>query len=297
MSQPTYVEMSLSTIGGDMKRLLLTGASLLALMAADPANASTVILYSGPAITLFTAPAAGAYEIVAYGAEGGGASPGKGAKVSGVFSLTDGEVLQIAVGGAGASSVYGSGGGGGSFVIGPGNRPLVIAGGGGGSAAMTNDDMAGFGGQTTTYGATETAQPSREAEGAATVTAAVAEGRLRAAAGVVVLPGRALDTVRMEVVQEAFSLSVAARVSAAAAVDLGAAGAAAVIRSLETAQHTPLAGVVGAAAIAAAARAHRRAIMDSMEPAAAVAVPSAAARTLYSLRTIGPETARSRSQR
>jgi PEP-CTERM motif len=106
-------------------------------------------------------------------------------------------------------------------------------------------------------GATETAHPSREAEGAATVTAAVAEGHLRAAAGVVVLPGRALDTVRMEVVQEAFSLSVAARVSAAASVDLGAA---AVIRSLETAQHTPLAGVVGAAAIAAAvaARAHRR---------------------------------------
>jgi hypothetical protein len=78
MSQPTYVEMSLSTIGGDMKRLLLTGASLLALMAADPANASTVILYSGPAITLFTAPAAGAYEIVAYGAESGGASPERG---------------------------------------------------------------------------------------------------------------------------------------------------------------------------------------------------------------------------
>jgi hypothetical protein len=52
-----------------------------------------------------------------------------------------------------------------------------------------------------------------------------------------------------------------------------------------------------AKAAAAAARAHRRAIMDSMEPAAAVAVPSTAARTLYSLRTIGPETARSTSQR
>src|SRR5262249_14417536 len=116
-----------------MKRLLLTGASLLALMAAAPADASTVFLYAGTVVSNFTDHDSGTYQIIAYGAQGGGTAPGKGAKISGEFSLTAGEVLRIAVGGAGASSVFGSGGGGGSFVIGPENQPLIIAGGGGGS--------------------------------------------------------------------------------------------------------------------------------------------------------------------
>jgi hypothetical protein len=52
---------------------------------------------------------------------------GLGAEIGGDFSLTQGEILQIAVGGAGRSAGGGEGGGG-SFVVGPNNTPLVIAG-------------------------------------------------------------------------------------------------------------------------------------------------------------------------
>lgn len=47
------------------------------------------------------------------------------ASIGGDFSLTAGESLQIAVGGAGLGG-DGSGSGGGSFVVGPGNTPLVL---------------------------------------------------------------------------------------------------------------------------------------------------------------------------
>jgi PEP-CTERM motif len=87
----------------------------------------------------FTVPVTAGYQIIAFGAQGGSASPfsgGKGAEIGGDFILNAGEVLQIAVGGGGAggpNNLNGGGGGGGSFVIGPGNKPLVIAGGGGAS--------------------------------------------------------------------------------------------------------------------------------------------------------------------
>ena len=131
-----------------MKRLLLMSASLLALMAAAPIASATTFLAIGDTVD-FRVPATGTYEILAYGAAGGGLEPGKGAKINGDFSLEAGQVLQIAVGGEGKTATYGaSGGGGGSFVIGPYSKPLVIAGGGGGSAPKTDSDMAGYGGQT-----------------------------------------------------------------------------------------------------------------------------------------------------
>ncbi len=135
-------------LGGNMKRLLLMSASLLALMAAAPIASATTFLAIGDPVD-FRVPATGTYEILAYGAAGGGLEPGKGAKINGDFSLEAGQVLQIAVGGEGKTATYGaSGGGGGSFVIGPYSKPLVIAGGGGGSAPKTDSDMAGYGGQT-----------------------------------------------------------------------------------------------------------------------------------------------------
>jgi hypothetical protein len=83
-------------------------------------------------------PTTDTYQILAFGAQGGNAAGeglaaagGLGAENGGDFTLTAGETLQLAVGGAGGNGFAG-GGGGGSFVVGPGNTPLVIAGGGGG---------------------------------------------------------------------------------------------------------------------------------------------------------------------
>ena len=87
--------------------------------------------YTGKIVT-FTAPATGVYDLVAYGAQGGGAGGGLGAEIGGDLTLTAGETLQIAVGGVGAADTFAAdagAGGGGSFVVGPGNAPLVIAGG------------------------------------------------------------------------------------------------------------------------------------------------------------------------
>jgi hypothetical protein len=131
-----------------MKMLLLAGTALAAFAASEPAaNAQRVnFTYTGKLVT-WTVPKNGTYQIIAFGAQGGSAifgnvtgPGGLGAEIGGDFVLTAGEVLQIAVGGAGlpGSSVVtegvssGNGGGGGSFVVGPGDAPLVIAGGGGG---------------------------------------------------------------------------------------------------------------------------------------------------------------------
>jgi len=82
----------------------------------------------------WTVPADGDYRITAYGAQGSSSS-GKGAKIIGDFSLTQGMVLKIAVGQEG-SGTAGKSGGGGSFVVkSPYNSNssiLIIAGGGGG---------------------------------------------------------------------------------------------------------------------------------------------------------------------
>jgi hypothetical protein len=123
-----------------MKKVLLAGASLMALLAAAPAASGATVTfdYTGKIVS-YVAPENGAYQIVAFGAQGGntGRLGGLGTKVFAEVELTKGETLQIAVGGAGQSDSNttggGGGGGGGSFVVGPGNQALVVAGGGGGA--------------------------------------------------------------------------------------------------------------------------------------------------------------------
>ena len=88
--------------------------------------------------------ATGEYDIVAFGAQGGGSTSGKtmtaggyGAEVGGTFELKAGENLEIIVGGAGTlSDGLGGGGGGGTFVLakeGGTYTPILVAGGGGGA--------------------------------------------------------------------------------------------------------------------------------------------------------------------
>src|SRR3954468_21421528 len=120
-----------------MKRYLLAGVSLFALaVGASSAEAAPVTInYTGAAVS-FVVPTNGRYEIIAYGAQGGGGglnsgAGGKGAEIGGDFILAEGEKLLIAVGGQAhsggqsGSAVSGSGGGG-SFVFGAYNAPLVI---------------------------------------------------------------------------------------------------------------------------------------------------------------------------
>ena len=139
-----------------MKRLLLGATSFLALVASDSGARATPFdfAYSGTLVT-FTVPTTDSYQILAFGAQGGsgfliGIGPGgQGAEIGGDFSLTAGETLQIAVGGAGSNEVgAGGAGGGGSFVVGPGNTPLIIAGGGGGGGGGFGSPFPGQGGLT-----------------------------------------------------------------------------------------------------------------------------------------------------
>ena len=147
-----------------MKRLLLAGASLAALItAAAPAAAETIAINYTGAIVDVPIVAAGEYKVTAFGAQGGSShgSGGLGAEVIGYFTFSAGQRLQIAVGGKGAdgwSDGAGGGGGGGTFVIDPStNQPLVIAGGGGGGGTHVGGGDAGagvqgIGGQTTKDG-------------------------------------------------------------------------------------------------------------------------------------------------
>jgi uncharacterized protein (TIGR02145 family) len=117
----------------------------------DPNDlASTTFSYTG-SLQQWTVPE-GITEIVieAYGAQGGGGGSnslvgGMGARMSGVFAVTPGQVLDILVGeqgrtGGATSDPHGNenGGGGGSFVVlDADNTPLLIAGGGGGGPATS----------------------------------------------------------------------------------------------------------------------------------------------------------------
>jgi hypothetical protein len=122
---------------------------------AQQADFRVNFIYTGKIVT-YTVPETGTYRITAFGAQGGSASfssgsinvvgpGGRGAEIGGDFSLTAGEMLEIAVGGAGGSGD--GGGGGGSFVVGPGNTPLVIAGGGGGGGFALEPSPESFPGQ------------------------------------------------------------------------------------------------------------------------------------------------------
>jgi hypothetical protein len=129
----------------EMQQLLLAGTALLAIAASQPtAHADPIVFdYTGSLVN-FTVPTTGTYQILAFGAQGGTVTlldmvgtGGRGAEIGGDFSLTTGEMLQIAVGGSGGRVGLTGGGGGGSFVVGPGNAPLVIAGGGGGAGQFS----------------------------------------------------------------------------------------------------------------------------------------------------------------
>lgn len=107
----------------------------------------------------------GNYKIEVYGAEGYGTFAGKGAYMSGTFSLSTTDTLKILVGQQGGCCVGSGtnqfGGGGGSFVVASNNIPLIVAGGGGGAIYNTailpsSNGSIGINGQTangTTIGA------------------------------------------------------------------------------------------------------------------------------------------------
>jgi len=109
-------------------------------------------------IQYWTVPTSGNYSIEAYGGQGYGSFGGRGAYISGEFSLVAGDVLKILVGQQAGdylnypATTYNHqfGGGGGSFITTTTNTPLVVAGGGGGnhgSSFVTSSD-----GQITTSG-------------------------------------------------------------------------------------------------------------------------------------------------
>jgi hypothetical protein len=156
-----------------MKRLLLAGASLLAVAtSALPAYAQKFEFdYTGK-LTSFTTPIKGTYQVIAFGAEGGasvvtpGHTPGaggKGAEAAGTFDFNPDTTLTIAVGGPGDNGATvvigggiaptGGGGGGGSFIVDSDGNPLVVAGGGGGGGASGGfGGIPGGGGLTTSAG-------------------------------------------------------------------------------------------------------------------------------------------------
>lgn len=93
-------------------------------------------------IQLWTVPVTGSYTITAKGARGGAGSAGTSlaASCTGTFSLTQGDIIKIMVGQAGANGSSGcgtakGGGGGGTFVTTNADSPLIVAGGGGGASA------------------------------------------------------------------------------------------------------------------------------------------------------------------
>jgi hypothetical protein len=128
-------------------------------------------------IQFWTVPRTATYSIEAWGAQGGtsgSAQGGRGARIKGDFSLTEGEIIRILVGQQGATGAHTqdgqpvSAGGGGTYVM---RTPyntigsiLVIAGGGGGAAqnSWTNSqgnhatatNNGGFGGSGTEPGGT-----------------------------------------------------------------------------------------------------------------------------------------------
>jgi hypothetical protein len=130
------------------KRMLLAGASMLALMAGAAAASAETFDFTG-SVQQFTVVTSGLYDIQADGAQGGGSfhsSGGAGAEVGGVVFLTAGETLNVVAGQQGGSGAlgqgYGGGGGGFSGVFAAAG-PLVIAGGGGGGSYGSQNGSGG----------------------------------------------------------------------------------------------------------------------------------------------------------
>ena len=115
--------------------------------------------YTGSA-QFVTVAVTGEYDIVAFGAQGGGTpaggTGGLGAEIGGDLELTADEKLEIIVGGAGGTSAGNpGGGGGGSFVlanIGGTYTPLIVAGGGGGGGGSGAYKVVSGGGGLTSRG-------------------------------------------------------------------------------------------------------------------------------------------------
>jgi hypothetical protein len=126
------------------------------------AGGSQTFNYTG-VVETFTVPAGvTSISIDARGAQGGGSNGGAGglgARMTGTFAVTPGQVLNIAVGQQGLLQVGGnaqnsSGGGGGTFVYSAGPTLLVAAGGGGGKCNYSGSGSlhADAAGQVTTNG-------------------------------------------------------------------------------------------------------------------------------------------------
>jgi hypothetical protein len=116
-------------------------------------------------IQYWTVPRTGSYKIEAWGAQGGTSGSqtgGRGAKIQGTFTLTEGEIIRILVGQQGATGAHTqdgnpvSAGGGGTYVMKtPYNSTgaiLVIAGGGGGGAQNSWSSSVGLGGSASNNG-------------------------------------------------------------------------------------------------------------------------------------------------
>jgi hypothetical protein len=127
------------------------------------ANSPWTFGYTG-AVQQFVVPATGNYRLEAWGAQGGGTNGGKGGYAQGEIALTQGEILYIYVGQAGATdsggwngggrgAIAGNGGGGTDFRTVDGawnltaslNSRFLVAGGGGGQSAG-NNNAGGHGG-------------------------------------------------------------------------------------------------------------------------------------------------------
>lgn len=135
-------------------RLFLAWLLLTVPVAVKAQFVSQTFTYTG-ALQTFTVPAicVNTVLIEAYGAAGGN-NGGMGAYISGMFSVTPGQVFNIMVGGQGTvTALTRSGGGGGSFVTDLLNNPYIIAGGGGGrSYLLTPTTTVGMDANITTNG-------------------------------------------------------------------------------------------------------------------------------------------------
>lgn len=130
----TYTHESGLRFGNVIKSL-----TAVALLLSAGLNAQTTFNYTGSLQTYTVPVGVTTIHMEARGASGGSvtttcaATGGRGAMMSGDFSVTPGEVLTIMVGQQGFTNGSDAGGGGGTFVARTGNVPLICAGGGGGA--------------------------------------------------------------------------------------------------------------------------------------------------------------------
>jgi len=177
MALPTFQGIQKSTTSVSSVSGTLTFTNCDATGKSGPSQSDCNTEYSGTSldglvtvtsgIQKWIVPSTGTYTIEVYGAEGGGSSGGKGAKMVGDFSLDEDDIIHILVGQQGSTSSPMSSGGGGSYVVeqsGSSNTltthsvfvtPLIIAGGGGGSSnsstatqngTSSNTGQTGYGG-------------------------------------------------------------------------------------------------------------------------------------------------------